>query len=1099
MSEVRADYSWLSSKEYYSALNDALSKIVAHSKLASSEHDMSSFFQAHLFSIIKAFSGLEPIFNNETKVVILSEKDYGVSSGRVDAVVNNLIIEYKHYSKLRTQDQCSKALMQTRQYMDSMYRAYGTKYNAIVTDGVRISYLSFRNDDIVSSSFLQMSERDLDRIVRAIVSADKKKYAPQNVVMDFAVRRDTDSYTKFLARELYRVLTVEATPKTAMLFSEWQSLMHFSDADDLGKSNDIPKRRAELSGIFQSSVETASQERMAVFALQTSYSIVVKMIACNVLDTVDSNTGKISYYDLSNFTSKQLQEFMEYMEDGYTYRNNSVTNLLEGDYFSWYSDRQQWNDDIWKCVKPIISIIGGYSAFSFNISYDPIDIFKDLYMAMMPKSLRHSMGEYFTPQWLADYVVSESVEMLPDKNGWTAIDPCCGSGIFLISLIRRIVGDRKIVEISEEEKTNIVKSILDRVHGIDINPLSVLSARVGYYLALIPFGTLRGVEIPVYLGDSAITPVKENIAGIECYKYTVSNEKCPFDVVFPVRFVDSPSFCDCISKLQGFVHSARADVLAAAMTMEYNEEEKANAVLMRYTRAMSENLIKLYESNWDGIWIRIISNFMQIARLSEFDIIVGNPPWVKWEHLPAAYAERIKSECDIRHIFCNDGGRFGGTQLNICALIANVTAANWLKEDGIQAFLMPDSIMAQNSYEEFRNFYLDYETRKRLYLQKIDKWTSPLRPFRYEDAAVTQDFNTYYFGHNTVDYQKTGVPVKEITKKMGSSDVLINLCTSYSEVSKYLEVRTMRAIQLSEDTTVFTYLSEGSKVSGINGKSMYKARTGVEMTPQEIFMLSGVGDSVKDNYYRFRKKEFSNARYVVKDTPSTGWDLPCRYVYPMLAAPNITPFHYDTSNEFCIIPYDMDDLRHPVSELSLLKTDGELYGYLLKHKSLIEKQSDKSKGMRLGSEFYALSKLGEYTFAPYLVAARDNTRFCATVVERTVTPWGEEKQTICVKHNMIISQRHDKTFIGEDEAYYICGVLNSDIVVEYMHSTFKKNGFSLNKAKFALPVYDAHNKLHRNIVELSREASATDDDVRITAICSEISELYLKMCDREII
>ena len=100
---------------------------------------------------------------------------------------------------------------------------------------------------------------------------------------------------------------------------------------------------------------------------------------------------------------------------------------------------------------------------------------------------------------------------------------------------------------------------------------------------------------------------------------------------------------------------------------------------------------------------------------------------------------------------------------------------------------------------------------------------------------------------------------------------------------------------------------------------------------------------------------------------------------------------------------------------------------------------------------------------------------------------------------MIISQRHDKTFIGEDEAYYICGVLNSDIVVEYMHSTFKKNGFSLNKAKFALPVYDAHNKLHRNIVELSREASATDDDVRITAICSEISELYLKMCDREII
>ena len=161
----------------------------------------------------------------------------------------------------------------------------------------------------------------------------------------------------------------------------------------------------------------------------------------------------------------------------------------------------------------------------------------------------------------------------------------------------------------------------------------------------------------------------------------------------------------------------------------------------------------------------------------------------------------------------------------------------------------------------------------------------------------------------------------------------------------------------------------------------------------------------------------------------------------------------------------------------------------------MDKQSDKSKGMRLGDDFYALSKLGEYTFAPYIVAARDNTKFCATVVRQTITPWGEKKQTICVKHNMIISQRQDKTFITADEAYYICGILNSDVVVEYMHSTFKKNGFSLNKAQFALPVYDAKNRLHQNIVKLSREASATDDNVRIIAICSEISELYLKMCE----
>ena len=51
-------------------------------------------------------------------------------------------------------------------------------------------------------------------------------------------------------------------------------------------------------------------------------------------------------------------------------------------------------------------------------------------MAIIPQSIRHSMGEYFTPEWVADCVVSECVNMIDNKN-WKAIDPCCGSGIFL--------------------------------------------------------------------------------------------------------------------------------------------------------------------------------------------------------------------------------------------------------------------------------------------------------------------------------------------------------------------------------------------------------------------------------------------------------------------------------------------------------------------------------------------------------------------------------------------------------------------------------------------------------------------------------------------
>lgn len=54
--------------------------------------------------------------------------------------------------------------------------------------------------------------------------------------------------------------------------------------------------------------------------------------------------------------------------------------------------------------------------------------------------------------------------------------------------------------------------------------------------------------------------------------------------------------------------------------------------------------------------------------------------------------------------------------------------------------------------------------------------------------------------------------------------------------------------------------------------------------------------------------------------------------------------------------------------------------YLANHKAIIDKQSEKSKQMHRGDEFYALSKIGPYTFAEHIVAARDNSNFCASVI-----------------------------------------------------------------------------------------------------------------------
>ena len=192
--------------------------------------------------------------------------------------------------------------------------------------------------------------------------------------------------------------------------------------------------------------------------------------------------------------------------------------------------------------------------------------------------------------------------------------------------------------------------------------------------------------------------------------------------------------------------------------------------------------------------------------------------------------------------------------------------------------------------------------------------------------------------------------------------------------------------------------------------------------------------------------------------------------------------------------HDEQNPKSPVNLKKLYEDAPELAEYFANNKSLLDSQSEKSKTMHCGDEFYALSKIGPYTFAPYMVAARDNSKFCASVIHKTLTPWGEEKQSICVKHTIIISQDIDENFISEDEAHYINGILNSGIVVAYIHNTFKTNGFSLNKSHLFIPKYDPKNSLCVKIAKLSKTATK-NKSVREDAI-NRLSDAYIKLCKK---
>lgn len=128
------------------------------------------------------------------------------------------------------------------------------------------------------------------------------------------------------------------------------------------------------------------------------------------------------------------------------------------------------------------------------------DLLKKSYQQLFPKTVRHDLGEYYTPDWLAEHVLDELGTN--GEAGARLLDPACGSGTFLVAAIRRI---RRTCG-----GPDLCRRIVRSIAGFDVNPLAVMAARTNYSIAirdLLPHG--GDIEIPVYLRDALLTTAVE--------------------------------------------------------------------------------------------------------------------------------------------------------------------------------------------------------------------------------------------------------------------------------------------------------------------------------------------------------------------------------------------------------------------------------------------------------------------------------------------------------------------------------------------------------------------------------------------------------------
>jgi len=323
--------------------------------------------------------------------------------------------------------------------------------------------------------------------------------------------------TRRAVRALYRALDEQRHGLPRTRYRRWASF--FGDVS--GYDEQALARKAKLGDFARRLAGPGGPGEVDaprfLFALHTYFAFLAKAIAARVLEQHQPRRGtahppRALARAGSNGGGSGLRDALARMEDGGLFRDLGVSNLPDDDFFGWYV--HVWTPDLAGALGPVLTRLAGYDP----AGHDPPaarDLLKGLYQSLLPRELRHDLGEYYTPDWLADWLLARLGEPLFVMPGGTArqigsferrlLDPACGSGTFLVTAIRSI---REHARGAGLPAGRTLELILRNVAGIDLNPLAVLAARVNYLLAiadLIPAGS-GGVTIPVYRGDSILTP-----------------------------------------------------------------------------------------------------------------------------------------------------------------------------------------------------------------------------------------------------------------------------------------------------------------------------------------------------------------------------------------------------------------------------------------------------------------------------------------------------------------------------------------------------------------------------------------------------------------
>ena len=177
---------------------------------------------------------------------------------------------------------------------------------------------------------------------------------------------------------------------------------------------------------------------------------------------------------------------------------------------------------------------GGQQRFwGYDFRFIPIELVSAVYDRFLGEreDERRAKGAFYTPMFLADTVVSQAWEVLPDRvrAGGRFLDPACGSGVFLVRAFQRLCEHWRSKHRSRTIPWKTLLTLLGQMHGWDVNGGAVRVAVFSLYVALLEEVSPRDIRALISRGKILPELWGKTLACRDFF--TVAPEENRFDVI----------------------------------------------------------------------------------------------------------------------------------------------------------------------------------------------------------------------------------------------------------------------------------------------------------------------------------------------------------------------------------------------------------------------------------------------------------------------------------------------------------------------------------------------------------------------------------------